>query len=1189
MADVHLFLPELTVDKKITAPSKSGLWKMDGRNVIRGISDAIVTGSSAQGVSSIPDIWARPLMFQNFLFAVYKKLNPKIEKKQPLNYLEKRAFQEWKGLLSILALKETKLRFDKIELVPFDPNRNDRFCKALRTLAPKPIALERNKEYEWTDILLIRYNDIAVGAFSPATLVYTAVDYSSAFKKRFESGAGKSSIVLDAEGYLCPPVKRNDLQAVGEWVAHCKAKLDGLLNTRDETREKDRLLAIMNSVLLEVWLEEIREQLGLHQGESLESEEVRVAATVPYFGDAPAPSFLNRYTIYDTLLHPMETDTSFGQGSKSDVELQFERNLLRYNDKEVKHVLLISDKLYSDDFRIWDQLRFTALGNNIENILSTYFDKPAGQEIKGKDIAFSNEGVLWIRPEQFFLTGTLVAAKNNLDLLSAGEAELNVDARFVLPFRRELLDFFSPRDIHRILRPAYEDKGDRVLFSFTLPVIGKKEGIVIRKVYRRKNAEKGEGTIAEMETPIIDIFPNYLGAQWRRYYLFQANLGRYSVTPIVQSAGAEISSKEYTAPYLDDRQKVSVTSISGDDCFPEGLQLSDDNLPAGLLLLQRSEKSPVLEDEWTVGIDFGTSNTNVYRRIGEDGSPEPWRYDFPGYTRSISNNSSALRERLFNDFFIPTEPIDLPITTTIKMYSRDIDENKNILTDFFIYFPEDKKYEFPEWVLSNIKWDGEIIHTRFFLKNLLFLILIEVVRRNAANVVFAYSWPKAFSDETMVYFRQTWESVYEELVLKEGRVVNAKSLESTGNTITIDPPTLNASEGIAAGEFFASKLNPVASSRLRIASVCLDVGGGTTDISVWWNNKIIEDFSILFAGKQIASLLQKSGVLRKLLFSPEACIALEAKRENPTKFAAVLNHVLKVEEHEISARLINLANDDKVRRFRQMIAIEFGALAYYAGMVCFSVGLRNKRGDKSLLSEIASGGISLYWGGNAAKLLNWVDLGKYREDGLAAFLLNSLFYNCLTDKTLNELAISITPAKLQQVQSPRHKSEASGGLVAIDWKNQQHQNAHSNLMDADDMLVEMDETGMGAESDSVRSKVICGENINIEGRELPFYAIISDKDLFDADQTLFSSASIHSLERLTKFITIINTIGIRKGFFTEDTKIILTDQERQAIINSISSEFLRNQSVKASKRIIEPIFIMEVRFMMDILWNKWIK
>ncbi|MEP6947992.1 MAG: hypothetical protein ABI863_01895 [Ginsengibacter sp.] len=1198
MADVNFFLPKLSFDKKITPPSKAGLWKSDARTVIKGISDAIDIGENAQGVSSIPDIWARPLMFQNFLFSVYKKRNPNSDQKQELTLIEKRAFGEWKGLLSILALKKTKLKDEKIEVVPFSPKENDRFCRALTTLAPRPIFIEKNKGYAWTDIMIIRFKGVPVGAFSPSTLVYTAVDYNNDFKKKFNSGSGSGagpSIMLDSDGFLCPPTKEKDLLAVGEWVNNLKTQLSYLLNTSDQARETDRSLATMNGVLLDIWLTEIREMLNISEEETINSEEVRPSLDTPYFDESKPPEFLKEYKIYEALLHPLEIDDSFIELSKSDIELKFERNYLKYKDKEVKHILIISDKLYSDDYRIWDQLRFDRLGNNIDNILNTYFNKASDQVIKGKDIPLATDGILWVRPELFFLTDTLVSSKNELNLLAGSESDLNINLKFVLPFKKEILDFFSPAEIKTILNPAYDDRPDRVIFTFNLPIIGKKEPLQVKKIFKKKSSEKGEGTIVEIETPIIDIFPDYIGDNWRKYYLFQGNIDKLKVNPVIFGDNVQETHKDYVKNYSGSNQKVRVTSISGDNSFPEGLALFDENdAPAGLILINKKERSRILEDQWTIGIDFGTSNTNVYKKVGEDGIPQHWSYDFEGYTRNISNNTSDLKGKLFNDFFVPTSRIDLPITTTLKLYNRDNDENKDILTDFFIYFPQDKKYEFPDFVLSNIKWDGEIINTKFFLKNLLFLILVEVVQKNAASVVFAYSWPKAFSQETMVLFQQTWDAVYEELVLKDRRVVNAKSPESTGNKISIERPTLNASEGVASGEFFASKLNSTSSSRLRIASVCMDVGGGTTDISIWWNNKIVEDFSVRFAGMQISALLQKSGILRKLLFSPEACIALEVKdnseiKKSLTKFAAVLNHVLKIEEHEINSRLINLANDEKVRRFRQMIAIEFGALAYYAGMVCFSVGKRNVKANRSLLSDITSGGISLYWGGNASKLLNWLDLGKYKEDGLASFLLNSLFYNCLSDKSLGSEAVAMDASKLRQVQSPSHKSEASGGLVAMKW---QHINTEPEVNDSrnNDMVVDTDDTGNATDINQIlKSQVICGENIEIEGKKIAFHEVISDKTFFYGSQTTFTAESIGGMERLSKFITIINIVGIRKGFFTEDTKIILSESERQAIRNTIASEFLENQSYKASKRIIEPIFIMEIRALMDILWNKWIK
>lgn len=1179
MAD-HLFLPTLSKTETGITPPEKGLWANQHPKIILDIANGIeiTEKASKRGISSIPDIWARPLMFQSAI---------RQNSKHPL---KERLINEWRGLMSLLALSKYK-KYD-LTITPVELLGDQKFVKALKSLSPKGIQLENKKIYNWIDpelkepILIIKFKDVPIGSFSPSTLVYTGSDYA---KLLLIKAPELKNFLIDSNGYLIPPTKDTDKEEigyVGNWLCEYQKRLGKLVVKLNDTKGKQTINNING--LINDWLKEIRVILDKAPDEEIKADgvkvsekiEIKLSKSIKYFEEG-------KYKIYQYLLCPLVIDDSDKKEEKySEITLDSTRNLTDY-----KEIIIITEKLLVGGGKIWDIKSLKDLGGDSSYAIERYFKNAFGTKIDNVETDFKTKdgkkAGMWIRPELFFLSNTLLKAKDG-DFISEKETELNHNI-FVWPFKKEILNFFTPTEIKKKLDPKITQDGGSVKFSFTLPVSG--ADLQIEKVYRAKGKQDGEGEILETDVPVIDIFPNDLGENWRQYYLFQSDSERFKVTPIFFTNNMEQISKEYNANYSGQSQKVCITSISGDNCFPEGLEIFYGNNKSGLILIDKRERNQPLEDKWTIGIDFGTSNTNVYKKINEDGSPKPWDCDFPNLTRCISKSKSDLRSKYFNDFFIPTNKIDLPITTTIKMYSRDEDENKNILTDYFIYFPEDTIHEFSELVLSNIKWDGEIINTKYFLKNLLFLVLVEVVDKYVANVQFAYSWPKAFSPETRNIFQETWELVYNELVLSNKRVLNAKSPESGGNIISIQPPTLNVSEGVAAGEFFASKLNLMHSSRLRIASVCLDVGGGTTDISVWWQNNIIEDFSVLFAGKQISNLLQKSGMLRKLLFSPEACVSLEAKKDNPTKFSAVLNHVFKVEDKEICSRLVNLANDEKVKRFRQMIAIEFGALAYYAGMVCFSVGTRNNKDGKSLLTEISSGGISLYWGGNAAKLISWIDFGNYRENGLASFILNALFYNCLTDKSLGEQSIGIKTNLLQQIQSPRFKSEVSGGLVAIEWDKKTNQTGEkNNSSKGDDMDVDTSSDSSSDNINQLKSNfVVCGENIEIKGKKIPFYSIVNDKVFFDGNNTLFSSDSIQTTEQLSKFITIMNTIGVRKGFFTEDSKIILSEQEKQSIINKISGEFLNNQTFRSETRTIEPIFIMEVRHLMDILWNKWNK
>jgi len=1186
MGDIQFYLPNLKKNTQITPPAKTGLWKNDSKAIIRGISDAISLGENAQGVSSIPDIWARPLMFQNFLFSVHKKLDPNLEFKQSLNQIEQRAFQEWKGLLSILALSSTKLSYDKIEIVPFAPKENDRFCKALSSLVPNKIFLERNQEYEWTDILLIRYNGVPVGAFSPTTLVYTAIDYNRDFRKKFESGAGKYSIVLDSDGFLCPPTKEGDLLAVGEWVTNVKKKLSIILNTKDEKRETDKSLAAMIGVLLEIWLLEIREQLiklGVKiYDREIGSDEVKVSTEIPYFDDNKVPEFLQKYEVYRILLYPLISEDFPEVSSLSNIELNLRRNYLKYNTKEIKHVLIVSDKLYSDDYRIWGQLRYNAFGTEVSNIISNYFYNESGQEIKGpsKDISLAKYDILWIRPELYFLTATLLSSKSESTLLIEDELVLNVSSKYLLPFKKEILYFFSPEEIRNLLKPSYEEREDKVIFSFSLPIIGM-EDLRIKKIYKKKNADKGEGVINEIDTPVVEIFPHYLGINWRRYYLFHGKAETFTLTPLLKEDNYTFPYTERDSKLPNNDQKVGIYEIIGDNAFPEALEFSDKKMkPFGIVLIHKNKQTKGLNDEWVIGVDYGTSNTNLYRKRGEAGMAERWKYNFPEYIKQITFSIKDIRKGLIEEFLFPLDWITLPIPTTLKVYDKSKLSKGKLLLDYFIYIPEEL-YKFPQEILSDIKWDtGEENRTKYYLEGILFLILIETVYQYVKTVDLVCSFPKAFSSDNEAAYKSAWETAFNNLLNRENpnRILNNREEKTEGQEmrILIKEPVFQT-EGDASGEFFASNLtikDPTKRANKAKSSICLDVGGGTTDLSLWYEDVIEFDTSVLLAGRQISSFMQANRRVRERLFSESAKIALDEKEKEPANFSARLNLILKREEEEIQKRLGDFIHDKDIRLLRKIIALEFGALAYYSGMVCLYAN-ENIKKKESLATHFNKSGITLHWGGNAAKLINWIDHGKFQNDGIAANILNALFFNSLNNKSLGDKTIN--PVSINQLQSPEHKCEAAGGLVVMDYQNKKI-NFNSNISSIENKYSYDKEVSL--DNDKI---IICGENIELMDGNINFYQTISNKELFNKNGSKFVSTK---LEKLSHFIDIFNFFGVKKQLFTEDAKIILSEADKRLINDGVYKEFSRMETLDDGNRLIEPIFIMEVKLLLEIIESK---
>jgi hypothetical protein len=307
---------------------------------------------------------------------------------------------------------------------------------------------------------------------------------------------------------------------------------------------------------------------------------------------------------------------------------------------------------------------------------------------------------------------------------------------------------------------------------------------------------------------------------------------------------------------------------------------------------------------------------------------------------------------------------------------------------------------------------------------------------------------------------------------------------------------------------------------------------------------------------------------------------LEEKKNEPAYFSARLNLILKNEEALIQENLIKHANNKDIQWLRQIIALEFAALSFYTAQVCVSTD--DKVGG--LLSRISEDGINLHWGGNAAKLINWIDFGIYNRQGIASKILNATFYNCLNDKSLKDRAIK--PKALGQLQSPGHKSEASGGLVVMDLYSE-GQNSGGTISGGK-FVMDFDMPDEGDSSQSFFAGIVCGENIQLNDHATPFYQpfyqAIANKDLFDENNRTKLKGT--SLDRLIRFTDILNFFGIKYGLFTEDTKINLGEEEKRLIKDGVLKQFIRMQSLKESQRLIEPIFIMEIKILLEIIKSK---
>jgi hypothetical protein len=1142
----HHYLPTLKKGTNLIQPPVAGSWLLVNRREIEALSQGLEINDSARrrAATSLPDVWARPLLF-------HSAIRPNSD-----HPLRQDLLEEWRGLLSLIALSDYyKLKIE-LEPVVID-DRGGRFARALNELRPRPILLEQGKGYDWLDVLLLRVDGVTVGALSPLTLVYTGV-------RRLPE-----SFPLSEDGRLRQPVDAAEIRHVAQWVQSLIGRLDPLM-WADQQRNRDVSVVEDIRTLLGTWLTSLRAKLGLTPTEPLEQPGVEFRLAEP--GASGAWPRLHTYAIYRELLRAAEIRSDH---RPSDFLLSYTRGARE------RSVVVITSDLLARDARVWMTLKSKDLGaiEDPQSALGRYFPGDSGDRIERQNLGAEN--ALWIRPEKFFLGDTLLMSPADAPLL----AELALvrdpkDRRYILPFRKEILQFFTPEEIIDRLEPRFEQLDGGVRFHFKLPLESPlAASVAIRKDYRSKEPSPGQGSIRRFDPSPAYVFPRYKTPHWRRYFVFTA--GKTSAIEPLNAPGASVES------VTRKRTDHTIQQLTGDGAYPEAVVVSvEEGKAAGLVLLNKPAEQPGLAGgrDMIIGIDYGTSNTNVYLLPPDALQPHAWTIDLRQHMQPIFEavgSPSGLLEPL-----LPIEPVKLPIATNLRVFDPAVVDH--MLLDYFVYFSGDVDYRLPDNVYSDIKWQ-DIGKTQQFIKSLLMLLLLEVVEARAKRFKIIFSFPRAFSESQTKRLEQTWLGAIKEMTIDVHRLLNVDD----GSGSDLLKPRFSGVEqeveAVAAGEFFASRnaegkyenitiANPMDRASVETTAVCIDVGGGTTDICIWHGNQRVLDASILLAGRQIGSWIRGNSTVRELLFTRDAALALKEVEAKPAMFSARLNEVLKRQEEEITKNLIMHGTHPDVERLRRMLALEFGAIVFYTATLLIAAN-RIERISGNVARDIASEGVNLHWGGNASKMVRWIDYGKFSDDGVAARTLRAVLRNALADGGFT------SPAdRVGNKQSPGHKSEVAGGLIVWNNVKQLHSAKRPSAYAAgiDEDMVPVGGNGSVARSDS--EMLLMGDGLETNDGTIAYDEAISVSRLFPMPgQTIVRSVS---MERLKRFLEIINHVGLRSGLLAEGKQVALTEQLRAHLGRQVRGEFGTMAMLDPVNRVVEPAFIAEIRNLLEVLTHQ---
>jgi hypothetical protein len=1183
----HVFLPRLT-QISFQVPKEVGIW--DGTNdksTLNTIAKDIPV-ASAGPINSIPDIWARPVMFNLFL-SIRGDADP----------LPKRIRQEWRGLLSILALQE--LAGFTVELVPLNVNeiRVETLASPLLKLKPRAVQWG-GVEHDWSRLVLIRVRKdddvVCLGAFSPTTLVFSGSDYSSRMKPKLVK-ALEGFLGSDEGGRLllrAPEAGDKRARPLRLWLSRMKSAL-GALDTKKNVHSTI-LLKELNDWILEL------------------GEEASDATGYEYLSPRPAADKItDGLPLYSLLCHRIQPVRSEGKGHFS---LRAEREF----KEGLRDVLVVAPSLFRSGRGVpdaeWGLFSPLAVrGGDPEAELDRWFRGDSGTEFAGARL----DGALWIRPEQYFFCEKLLRAKGGASWLTS--ECLNGDPSTVLPLNTRILEFFSADRVWSELRPRIEEREDKTRVTIDLPVGTGAETIRISRDY-------GPAEIVETDPIAVEVFPRYLGPDWLRYYVVSGESGSLTCRACTLPSSKTVSGRTFQRPGRNGRPgariEVVASSPGTDDtgAFPEAVSLRLGGAEAGLLLLKRDERDVEERPErWTVGIDFGTSNTNVWTAKWDNatssrvGKQEPLTVDLASFFRRLSNGPETIdRKDWLKDCFVPPVTVSMPIASAVRVTRA---QESEVLATSFAHFMTD--LDVPADVTAPIKFGNRELQAAYF-DSLLVLVLLAGRPVKGGHTLrqleLRFTYPKVFSRDEKQQFISTWKErielihsaflrSWDDLVLgnQDEESDSSKDFVSKGKDGYV--PEFLITEGAAAARFFTSN---IVSEEHRAAQsqglACVDVGGGTTDLTLYTLRGIAYDTSVMLAGQTISKYLRKRPNLWGKLFDSKIAEKLrEAHAQGQEgQFGLYLNYGLTSDATGILGRLGSHATDGDLSWVKRMILFQFASVAHFAGIVAgrdeMVVALSKKKRNPQFC-----------WGGRAAQFLSWLDGGSFDPRGISAQVLEGFYFNSFS-RTSGFEYDNAEASKPRFTLSPMPKSEAAGGVIESDQAHRNNSEGTGRVATAGagdgqsaggfgrKSRPAGDGSASGEDLRAERTKVLAGDEIELIDREDVVRPTeeVSEGQLFSGSGTSGRLNVIGlPLRELGTFVSLCNDIFYEAEFCKSETDEFLSVQDRAgggrsqfaAQVEKNVMSALEKEAIKpAGKRVLEPLFFSEVRAFIDLTLAK---
>lgn len=939
--------------------ARAGEWQGRDQQSLATIAKSLVYEVSTTRVNSLPSPWSRALQFEQAV------LNSRYPTRDSL-------LEELFGGMACLGLWEMfGLRMDaqRVALLDHANLQDDAvgpFSRSLASSLPDgSTALSRQPDGRnpWEVVYVFTLQSTVVGFSSPSTLFCPAVHLPQPIQGMGWTSQGRFSNPVE---FLGAPQR----QALADWFSHVRS---GMLNAKDL---QSQTTAGQMAEVLDLFISRLS---GGRLNTPTLSDRGRVA-NLP--ANPVALALLSR---------PAKGGVSASQAT---LTLGDRLKAPLADTPTTKPVVLVDPDMPNKlgvnaaDICLHKSATLESIGFDPQQLERQY-----GQEISvlTPDQIFLDELYL-VAGEQALLHSWLPGKVDGLPRVN-GEAVTPL-----LPLRPEIRNLFSSRELQQRceLRVMQSSVSSELEIRLTLPIEGQRDGYPISRTYPLKD----QNLVAE-DLPVITLWPYVSDERWSLYYLFCED----SPTALTVDGFADYDRKIGR----DGQQVVKYFTTRH---FPDLVRLSERGQDRGLLPVTPPSISSDMGTQWRVGIDFGTSFTNFF--VDEGGGPTRRHLDTRVISLTLSQKDD--RQRLLNQYFVPEEMLpnaenggNPPTATAISLrgWQEVLGQVPELFHEARLRVPSPGEFGGAE-LRTGFKWE-QMQYQKPFLKELALLISANAAANGARELQWSVSYPSAFSPNEVARYRRVWEELCDDLNDLTGLNHGLNNKDGEGGLQT---------EAVAFASYFGNFQN-----RQMVHTSCLDVGGGTTDISIWQDNQLIHQVSVPFAGRDISSqLLRRKPSFLKSLFPPSLTDDIsgdEAKARQDRNFTSRLDNIMRYGSDELlGGRLDMLVNQESslqlpLQQFLSLLAVSFGGIYHYLGQV-----QKVLREEGKLTRNTPT---PVYLGGNGGRLINWIDASsRFQKGGDPDRLM----------ETLQIKASGCEMANASTTMSDAYKDETACGLIS---------------------------------------------------------------------------------------------------------------------------------------------------------------